>query len=222
MQATARPAGECVCQRGRPPIAWGVAAAALAYLTRDVRTAGPVSRWEARVAINPTPAPDAAFLVTRGGSNSSALLMGILAAAIAVRNGNARTAWQLPLRVAAGMAARKAFADRVRRPRPPAAWWQETPTGWSFPSRHVTNATLGLAALADACQASRRRHAWRLALGLSGVVGWSRVRLGVHWPTDAVSGLLFAVLWSSAPERQQSVIMVAPGSVEQADCASRR
>jgi membrane-associated phospholipid phosphatase len=37
---------------------------------------------------------------------------------------------------------------------------------------------------------------WAAAALYAAVIGWSRIWLGVHWPTDVLGGLLFAVAWA--------------------------
>jgi membrane-associated phospholipid phosphatase len=69
-------------------------------------------------------------------------------------------------------------------------------TELSFPSGHASNAaaTFVLLALVLPGQSPRMR----MALAITGAVliGWSRVALGVHWPSDVVGGWLLGIAFA--------------------------
>jgi undecaprenyl-diphosphatase len=91
--------------------------------------------------------------------------------------------------------ARWGLSRAIGRERPPQNGWLVSVDGPSFPSRHATAATLGALALYRALPRSGM-VAWPLA-AMVAAVGLSRVRLGVHWPTDVVAGIAFAAFTSS-------------------------
>ena len=61
----------------------------------------------------------------------------------------------------------------------------------AFPSGHASNTTAFALATALALGAARplwRRRAIWTAVGVSFVMGWTRLALGVHWTTDVLAG----------------------------------
>ncbi len=73
-------------------------------------------------------------------------------------------------------------------------------TGFSFPSGHSTLSAAfygSLAGLAAASCRSKRCAARALSLGLGAIllIGFSRIALGVHWPTDVLGGWSLGFGW---------------------------
>jgi membrane-associated phospholipid phosphatase len=88
----------------------------------------------------------------------------------------------------------------IGRARPPVADWAGAAGGASFPSGHTTAATLFALSCAWALAGRARpgwprRAVWAGAGAYALIVGWSRVWLGVHWPTDVAAGWLFSAAW---------------------------
>jgi membrane-associated phospholipid phosphatase len=131
----------------------------------------------------------------------------LAAGTIAARRANRRLSVSLGLGVVTGMAMRRLLAEAIARPRPPAAMWLAEPEGYSLPSRHTSLAALTAGAvLIRAGSPGVARYG--VPLLAAGVVGASRVYLGVHWPSDVLAAWLFAEGWLHLAE---AVVPVAAG-----------
>jgi undecaprenyl-diphosphatase len=123
------------------------------------------------------------------------LVMGPVALAVAGwlwwhRRG--RAALWLTLTIASGRLVVEGVKLIVQRPRPPVIDRLEWVTSWSFPSSHSAGTMMTCAALALLWG---RPVGWIAAVLAAGAIGWSRVALGVHWPSDVLAGWGFGLLW---------------------------
>ena len=102
-----------------------------------------------------------------------------------------------------GLGASSALKYLIDRPRPELVPREALTFTSSFPSGHSMMSAvvyLTLAALVARLMERRRLKAYALtvALGLTMLVGLSRVYLGVHWPSDVLAGWSAGAAWALA------------------------
>lgn len=112
-----------------------------------------------------------------------------------------REAVLLALTVASGWLVNSALKALVGRPRPQIVPHLIEAGGNSFPSGHSFNSAvvyiaMALAFAALSPRAAVRRSVIGAAVVVSLAIAWSRVWLGVHWPTDVAAGWLGGAGWA--------------------------
>ena len=112
-----------------------------------------------------------------------------------------REAVLFAMTVAGGWIANTAVKLLVGRERPQIVPHLMEAGGESFPSGHSFNAAVVYIAMAIAFAALSRRHSVRYtliasAMVVSALVAWSRVLLGVHFPSDVIAGWLGGAGWA--------------------------
>jgi undecaprenyl-diphosphatase len=97
-----------------------------------------------------------------------------------------------------------ALKNSFGRPRPPVSFFGTPfPESHSFPSGHALSAVCWFGALALLIAPRLRPRAARIALWsgaalLAFAIGFSRIYLGVHYPTDVLAGFAAGVVWLGA------------------------
>jgi membrane-associated phospholipid phosphatase len=89
------------------------------------------------------------------------------------------------------------------RARPEAFFDYPLPSSPSFPSGHALFAASVFGGLAALLVPRLKHHAlkiavWSAAVALAGLVGFSRVYLGVHYPSDVLAGYSVGLIWVTA------------------------
>lgn len=189
--------------------------ALLGTLTVDVRLAGPVSGIDVAIMGNlididhPSSILQAARAASDVGETWPVLALALLGARRRIVGGEsaARSALRAAAIVGGGALARNTMCTMIGRPRPDESGWYADPVGHSFPSRHTTMATLGLLSGAFSGSAG-----YLFAVPVGCVVAASRVYLEVHWPSDVVAGLAFALLWTFFIDRVLFAAATAGGA----------
>lgn len=140
--------------------------------------------------------PGAAAVVVRLSALGGFAIMGPVAlvgvAFLIAGRRHADAAW-LFLTIAIGRLGIEGLKLVTARPRPPTADWLEPVRSWSFPSSHSAGTMMTCVALA--LLFGRGDGSILLALFAAAFIGWSRVALGVHWPSDVMVGWGLALVW---------------------------
>jgi undecaprenyl-diphosphatase len=138
--------------------------------------------------------------VTQLGSMTILLPLGVILVWRLYVAGRPRAAVLLAITALGSEAFDQALKFGFRRPRPEVFFGLAQPATYSFPSGHsVTSCCFYgvLAAILTAGPVSRRRKIliWTAAAVVTLAIGFSRVYLGVHYPTDVLGGYAVAVVW---------------------------
>ena len=140
--------------------------------------------------------PGLAPLVVRLSALGGLAVMGPIAlvgfAFLIAQRRRADAAW-LFLTIAIGRLGIEGLKLVVTRPRPPEGDWLEHVSSWSFPSSHSAGTMMTCVALA--LLFGRGDGAILVALLAALFIGWTRIALGVHWPSDVMAGWGIGLVW---------------------------
>ncbi|MDP9054781.1 MAG: phosphatase PAP2 family protein [Acidobacteriota bacterium] len=144
---------------------------------------------------------EAARDITALGGVSVLGLVTFTAVVFLVLDGKSRMAAYAAVSVVGGTLLAQLLKDIFQRPRPDIVPHLAYAASSSFPSGHsmMSSVTyLTLAALLARSHERRRIKAFVLLIAtlVIGMVGFTRVYLGVHWPTDVLAGWMAGALWA--------------------------
>jgi len=136
------------------------------------------------------------------GSVAAVTAMCLVAVCVSLYFRHTRAAALLAITMLGVAALDVALKLAFHRPRP-VAFFGTTPSSYSFPSGHALGSLCFYGILA-AILAGRARVrgakfcVWITAVLLVGMIGLSRIYLGVHYPSDVIAGYCAAVVWVGA------------------------
>ena len=136
------------------------------------------------------------------GSVAAVATMSLLVVCVSLYFRHSRTAALLAITMLGVAALDVALKHAFHRPRP-VAFFGATPNSYSFPSGHALGSLCFYGILA-AILAGRVRGrgakfcVWITAALLVGMIGLSRIYLGVHYPSDVIAGYCAATVWVGA------------------------
>jgi len=136
------------------------------------------------------------------GSVAAVTSMCLTAVCISLYYRRTRTAALLAITMLGVAALDVALKHAFHRPRP-VAFFGATPSSYSFPSGHALGSLCFYGILAAILAARARGRVarfciWMAAVLLVGMIGFSRIYLGVHYPSDVIAGYCAAAVWVGA------------------------
>lgn len=169
-------------------------------VVRHGALAGLDGTWRDWVLDQRTPVLTEVMIGASRFGSTPALLAIVLAVAAWLVWRRQRAESVLVVAAAAGILVGPLLKVVIGRPRPVTTDHLMLVDSWSYPSGHSLNSMLVLGiltVLAVLALTGVLARAIVLVTGLVlvGAVGFSRVYLGVHWPSDVLAGWLIGVLW---------------------------
>ena len=136
------------------------------------------------------------------GAPAVLIVVGALAIVFFVRTQRSRTAMLYLLAVPGAQVLGESLKAVLHRPRPATFFGLAEPTSYSFPSGHAVGSCAFFCALAvfAAAHTGSRVRRWLYYMGGAtaiAAIGFSRIYLGMHYPSDVLGGYAVAVFWLS-------------------------
>jgi membrane-associated phospholipid phosphatase len=169
---------------------------------------------------------EAARVITWAGSALVLVPLAVVYCLVLARAGLWREAATVALSLGGAMLIYELTKTLTSRPRPSVEHLQAV-SGSSFPSGHATQASAFWLSLVLVLRATRvqpfaRRMASALATALVLGVAWSRVYLGVHYPSDVVAGVVLGSGWALWVRRCLSPSAASPSATQSAGADVRQ
>ena len=190
-----------------------LAAFAFARIAEDYLTNDPLARWDVSFARwlageRSTTGVDFFRVVTFFGSPAVALAVAALVCIVLYRRRRLVDAAVLPVVLGGAELLNLILKLSFHRARPEVAFVHLDT--YSFPSGHAMISTAAYGALAYLAWSHIRTRRRRLFLGagtivLLGLIGFSRIYLGVHYLSDVLAGIAGGVFWLSVSIALQTV-----------------
>jgi undecaprenyl-diphosphatase len=149
-----------------------------------------------------TPALDATMIeITALGTGTVVLMIVCVAALFLTLTKHKYSALLLLVATAGGLALDMVLKMRFDRPRPHVFAWGTNAVSSSFPSGHAMSATIVYSTVAYlAARLQHRRWARWLTMFIAVIVialiCFSRLYLGVHYPSDVLAGVVIGFAWA--------------------------
>lgn len=171
------------------------------------------------VPIGPRWLAEAMTDVTALGSTAILVLLTAGAIGYLLASGRRRTALFLLLATAGGGTAAKLLKLVYDRPRPTLVQHLVDVSSASFPSGHSADSAIVYLTIAALVARTIPERAVRLYLLITAgvlvlLIGFSRVYLGVHWPSDVAGGWAFGAAWAFACSLAYSRLWAREGRPE--------
>jgi undecaprenyl-diphosphatase len=127
---------------------------------------------------------------------------GALVAFALARSGRRRETLLFSIAVVGAVLVDEGMKLIFQRPRPEAFFGYPAPVTYSFPSGHSFVSfsfylTLAEILIEPEWPRSRKLALWMAAVALVLLIGFSRVYIGVHYPTDVIGGYTAAIAWTA-------------------------
>ena len=138
--------------------------------------------------------------ITAMGAGAVMLLMVLVVSLFLWLSDHRWSVYLLIVSVLGGLIINQVLKGVFSRPRPTVVEWGETVSSLSFPSGHAMTSMITYGCIAYlvgrlGSTPAMRLAVWIVAGLMIGAIGFSRMYLGVHYPSDVLAGFLCGAAW---------------------------